>query len=93
MKAKSMLFRSLWYLLFLLAIAACPAAVGKIIYVDDDAAGANNGTSWKNAYIYLQDSLADANSAEKPVEMLREFINRTREPDKRREIEKLHSSL
>jgi phosphotriesterase-related protein len=41
----------------------------RIIYVDDDAAGANDGTSWENAYVYLQDALADANSAEKPVEI------------------------
>ena len=40
-----------------------------IIYVDDDATGANDGTSWENAYVYLQDALADANSAEKPVEI------------------------
>ena len=44
-------------------------AYGKIIYVDDDAAGANDGTSWENAYVYLQDALADANSAEKPIEI------------------------
>jgi len=40
-----------------------------VIYVDDDAAGANDGTSWTDAYKYLQDALADANSAEKPVEI------------------------
>jgi len=45
------------------------AAVGKIIYVDDDAVGANDGTSWENAYFYLQDALTDASSAEKPVEI------------------------
>ncbi|MHC4633245.1 MAG: hypothetical protein ACYS9C_18525, partial [Planctomycetota bacterium] len=39
------------------------------IYVDVDAGGANNGASWENAYNYLQDALADANSAEKPVEI------------------------
>ncbi len=39
------------------------------IYVDIDAGGANNGTSWENAYNYLQDALADANSLEKPVEI------------------------
>jgi hypothetical protein len=40
-----------------------------IIYVDDDAAGANNGTSWENAYVYLQYALACANLAEKPIEI------------------------
>jgi len=43
--------------------------MGKTIYVDDDAAGANDGSSWENAYVYLQDALADANSAEKPVQI------------------------
>ena len=42
---------------------------GPIIYVDKDANGYNNGTSWDDAYTYLQDALADANSAEKPVEI------------------------
>jgi len=41
----------------------------RIIYVDDDAAGINDGTSWEDAYVYLQDALADANSIEKPVEI------------------------
>ncbi len=55
---------------FLLIVAVlCPFAHGKVIYVDDDAAGANDGTSWTNAYIYLQDALADANESEKPVEI------------------------
>jgi hypothetical protein len=31
-------------------------------YVDADAAGANDGSSWENAYNDLQDALADANS-------------------------------
>ncbi|MGB2863540.1 MAG: right-handed parallel beta-helix repeat-containing protein, partial [Sedimentisphaerales bacterium] len=54
--------------LFVLAVL-CTAAVGKTIYVDDDAAGTNNGSSWENAYIFLQEALASAKSAEKPVEI------------------------
>jgi hypothetical protein len=40
-----------------------------ILYVDDDAKGANNGSRWKDAYNYLQDALADAKSSAKPVEI------------------------
>jgi hypothetical protein len=32
----------------------------RVIYVDDDATGANNGSSWTDAYNFLQDSLAVA---------------------------------
>jgi parallel beta-helix repeat protein len=35
---------------------------GEIIYVDKDANGYNNGTSWKDAYKDLQDALAGARS-------------------------------
>jgi len=52
-----------------LHLILCTAAAGKIIYVDDDVTSENNGSSWENAYVYLQDALADANSAEKPVEI------------------------
>jgi len=47
-------------LLFLIVALLCSLAYSKIIYVDDDAAGANDGSSWENAYVYLQDALADA---------------------------------
>ncbi|MHC4646636.1 MAG: hypothetical protein ACYTBJ_14150, partial [Planctomycetota bacterium] len=49
---------SLLVFLFLLAIAA--TAAGKTVYVDDDANGANNGTSWADGYNYLQDALSTA---------------------------------
>jgi len=41
----------------------------KTIYVDDDASGTNDGSSWENAYVYLQNALIDADSSEKPVEI------------------------
>ncbi len=47
----------------------CTAAAGGTIYVDDDATGANDGSSWTDAYNYLQDALANAHSAAKPVEI------------------------
>jgi len=56
-------------IIFLAALILCAPAIGKIIYVDASAAGANNGSSWADAYNYLQDALADANTAEKPVEI------------------------
>jgi len=52
-----------------LCFVALPLAHGKIIYVDDDATGLGNGSSWTDAYRYLQDALADANNSEKPVEI------------------------
>ena len=35
-----------------------------IVYVDENAAGTNTGTSWENAYNYLQDALASAQSSD-----------------------------
>jgi parallel beta-helix repeat protein len=45
------------------------ATVERIIYVDADAVGANDGSSWIDAYVFLKDALADANTADKPVEI------------------------
>jgi hypothetical protein len=57
-------------MLLSLSAANAPAFAAKTIYVDDDATGANTGSSWTDAYNFLQDALADANSSEKPVEIL-----------------------
>lgn len=58
-----------WLCVLFLLLTVSAATEGKVIYVDDDAAGANDGSSWENAYNYLQDAMADANSKAKPVEI------------------------
>jgi len=56
-------------ILTLICIFLAIPCQAKIIFVDADATGANNGSSWADAYKYLQDALVDANSSEKPVEI------------------------
>ncbi len=49
------------------ALVVPASAVGRTIYVDDDANGANDandGSSWADAYWCLQDALADAQSGD-----------------------------
>lgn len=53
----------LWLIMFHTSV------LGKTIYVDSSAFGANDGSSWLDAYNYLQDALADAKDSEKPVEI------------------------
>lgn len=48
----------------------CNISSAKIIYVDSNRAeAANDGTSWQDAYVFLQDAIVDAKRAEKPVEI------------------------
>jgi len=54
---------------FFVVLIGTAITFGKVIYVDDSAIGADNGTSWADAYNYLQDALVDANTATKPVEI------------------------
>jgi hypothetical protein len=54
---------------FLLTAFCSAAGASKIIYVDDDAAGLNDGTSWTNAHRFLQEALNDAKFAETPAEI------------------------
>ncbi|MCO6495578.1 MAG: hypothetical protein J5I91_07870 [Bacteroidetes bacterium] len=48
--------------LFIIGIELCQAQ--KIIYVNQSATGANNGTNWANAYINFQTAIDSANNGE-----------------------------
>jgi len=48
---------------------ACGMATSKIIYVDINAVGHNDGSSWTDAYNCLQDALAAAELSGEPVEI------------------------
>ncbi len=63
--------------------AAAPTSIG-VIYVDANATGLDNGSSWGNAYKYLQDALSDADAAVKPVEV--RVAQGTYTPDQGRSI-------
>ena len=42
----------------------CPFAYGKVIYVDDDAVGMNDGSSWSDAYNFPQDAITSATTGD-----------------------------
>jgi predicted outer membrane repeat protein len=56
-------------LVVLVMLLAGPVAWGRVIYVDHDANGVGDGSSWETAYRYLQDALAEAEAAGEPVEI------------------------
>lgn len=63
------IYLTIWVVTSISLLTVVSPSAGKTIYVDADATGANNGSSWANAYNYLQDALDDANFSAKPVEI------------------------
>jgi parallel beta-helix repeat protein/predicted outer membrane repeat protein len=55
--------QTLLFMLFFLLITAY-TATGKVIYVDADATGANDGSSWMDSFNYLRHALAIASSGD-----------------------------
>ena len=51
-------------LLLLTALLLCSVTRGDIIYVDDDAAGANDGSNWLDAYNHLSHALREASAGD-----------------------------
>ncbi len=51
-----------WWLLICIVLLGNSLQAQQIIYVDDSAAGSNDGSSWEDAYAHLQDAIAQANT-------------------------------
>ncbi|MHC4545339.1 MAG: hypothetical protein ACYTDW_14845 [Planctomycetota bacterium] len=72
----------------LLLLGTVSTATGKIIYVDANAVGANDGSSWADAYWCLQDALAVASSG---TEIRLGHIISGKDPDTRQRRQALRS--
>jgi len=55
---------NIWLAMSMFLLLMVSTATAEIIFVDDDATGSNNGSSWEDAYNYLQDALANALSGD-----------------------------
>lgn len=51
---------TIWLIVCVFWAALPGIAAGRTVYVDTAAAGLNNGSSWANAYMFLQDALTEA---------------------------------
>lgn len=60
---------ALWRLMAAVAADMDKPTGPRVLYVDDDATGTGNGSSWRNAYRHLQDALATARALAEPVEI------------------------
>jgi len=61
--------RAVLSIVIICIIASDRALADQVIYVDAGALGSNDGSSWQDAYTYLQDALKQAESAAKPLEV------------------------
>jgi len=58
-----------WAVVLLLCVTSAAGAADRIIYVDAAATGAQDGTSWTDAYVRLQDAFTEIAALSMPVEI------------------------